>query len=151
MSAESHWRALERIYASAPINRFFVSTLRVGDGVATVEMRVVEPMLHAADAAHGSIYFKVLDDAAWFAAASRVADELILTSSFSVDLVRPVGAGGLLRAEGRLVSESRRVLLGESVARDEDGRLVARGHGSFMRTGLPFERFAQGSERTKST
>ena len=39
---------------------------------------------HAAGAVHGSYYFKVLDDACYFAANSLVSDVFVLTVSFVI-------------------------------------------------------------------
>ncbi len=102
-------------------------------------MRVpIRPDLHhAAEAVHGSHYFKVLDDAAFFAAASLTADCFVLTASFNMYFVRPISAGVLV-GNGRVVRRSARVILAESVLTDERGRELARGSGSFMRSETPW-------------
>jgi len=48
-----------------------------------------------AHAMHGSVYFKCLDDAAFFAANSIVQEVFVLTVTFNVVLLRPVAAGAL--------------------------------------------------------
>jgi hypothetical protein len=59
--AARHWRALEGLYASAPINRLFDSRLTVlGEGAARIAFTVDSKVHHAAGAAHGTIYFKML-------------------------------------------------------------------------------------------
>ncbi len=99
-------------------------------------MDVGEQLFHAAGAAHGSVYFKALDDAAWFAAHSVYLDSWIVTSSFQLHLLRPV-SDGVITAYGRLVHRSRRMFVAESELHDAGGRLLARGSGSFMPTGEP--------------
>lgn len=130
-----HHRKLERLYATAPINDYFRPTLRVSEGRAELDLPVRRDFFHAARALHGSVYFKALDDAAFFAVNSVVTDVFVLTVSFNVYLLRPVTAG-VLRAEGRLVNASRNLWIAESELRDERGRLVARGSGSFMRSAI---------------
>jgi uncharacterized protein (TIGR00369 family) len=87
---------------------------------------------HAAGAIHGAVYFKAMDDAAFFAVQSIVDDVFVLTVSFNVYLTRPVSEG-TLRCGGRVVHRSRQLFLAEAELFNGD-KLVARGSGSFMRS-----------------
>jgi uncharacterized protein (TIGR00369 family) len=136
MSSEEHYRKLERMYASARINEFFEPVLEVSEGRADLTLKVHERFLHAAHAVHGSVYFKALDDAAWFAVNSLVEDVFVLTVSFNIYLVRPI-ARGVMKAGGRVVHQSRRLYIAESTLTDERGRQLARGSGSFMSSETP--------------
>lgn len=131
-SAE-HYRRLERMYLGAPINRYFEPEIEIDEGTARVKVAIREDFFHAADAVHGSVYFKVLDDAAFFAVASLVEETFVLTASFNLYLVRPV-ASGAIEATGTVVQRSRRLFVAEAVARDSEGRELARGSGTFMRS-----------------
>lgn len=133
----AHFRALERLYASAAINRLFPSRLEIVEaGVSAIVFEVNETHFHAAGAAHGTIYFKMLDDAAFYAANSLVSDRFLLTTAFNMLLTRPVGTGPV-RAEGRWLSGKRRVYVAEARLIDADGEEVARGTGTFMRSRFP--------------
>ena len=130
----AHYRALESLYATAPINRMFHSALHIeAEGQAQINFEITEEHFHAAGAAHGTIYFKMLDDAAFYAANSMVEEQFVLTTQFNLFLTRPVKAEAL-RAVGRWVSGTRRVLIAESRLLDADGEEVARGQGTFMRS-----------------
>jgi uncharacterized protein (TIGR00369 family) len=132
--ASLHWRALERLYASAPINHLFASTLTVtSEGRARIVFAVEPNAFHAAGAAHGTLYFKMLDDAAFYAANSVITDRFLLTTAFNLHLTKPV-RGGTIVAEGHWVSGRRRVLVAESRLVDEDGDEIGRGTGTFMRS-----------------
>ncbi|WP_067732170.1 PaaI family thioesterase [Novosphingobium naphthalenivorans] len=132
--ASLHWRALEGLYASAPINRMFRSSLEImGEGLSRITFLVEPDCFHAAGAAHGTIYFKMLDDAAFYAANTLVTDRFLLTTSFNLHLSKPI-KGGTVVAEGRWVSGRRRVLVAESRLVDEEGDEVGRGTGTFMRS-----------------
>lgn len=145
--AALHWRALEGLYASAPINRLFESRLEVlGEGSAQITFTVDPRVYHAAGAAHGTLYFKMLDDAAFYAANTLVTDRFLLTTSFNLHFVRPVKSGRIV-AEGRWISGRRRVLVAEARLVDEEGEEIGRGTGTFMRSrialsGLPGYRSA---------
>ena len=127
-----HFRRLERMYASAPINQFFAPRLHIPEaGLAELRMIVRPDFHHAAHAAHGAVYFKALDDATFFAANSVVEGVFVLTVSFNLYLTRPVSEGEIV-ARGRVVSRSKRLYLAEGVIEDARGREVARGSGAFM-------------------
>ena len=129
-----HFRALEALYASAPINDLFVSSLHITEpGRTRIEFEVSPRLYHAAGAAHGTVYFKMLDDAAFYAANSLVEDVFVLTTAFNIFLTRPVREGKLA-AEGRWLSGQRRVLIAESRLIDLSGEEVGRGTGTFMRS-----------------
>jgi uncharacterized protein (TIGR00369 family) len=137
IGASLHWRALEGLYASAPINRLFDSTLTItGEGQARIAFNVTERVYHAAGAAHGTIYFKMIDDAAFYAANTLVTDRFLLTTSMNIHFVRPIKAGPVV-AEGRWVSGRRRVLVAEARLVDEEGEEIGRGTGTFMRSRIP--------------
>ena len=130
----AHFRALESLYAHAPINRMFESTLEVpGPGLARIRFLVDERHYHAAGAAHGTSYFKMLDDAAFYAANSLVTDRFLLTTQFNLLLTRPLKAGPVT-AEGRWISGQRRVFVADARLVDASGEEVARGTGTFMRS-----------------
>src|SRR5262245_7030387 len=133
---EIHHRKLEQLYAVAPISRWYGASIRVSDGEATLSIHVRPEFYHAAKAVHGSVYFRALDDAAFFAANSRVTDVLVLTVSFNVHFTAPVREGEI-SALGRLLHESGRLLVAESELRDHAGKLLAKGSGTFTRSRIP--------------
>jgi uncharacterized protein (TIGR00369 family) len=140
--AALHWRALEGLYGSAPINQLFDSTLAIPEeGRASIQFAVDERHYHAAGAAHGTIYFKMLDDAAFYAANTLVTDRFLLTTSFNLHFTRPVRKG-LVRAEGRWISGRRRVLVAESRLIDADGEEIGRGTGTFQRSRIALSSLA---------
>ena len=140
--AALHWRALEGLYASAPVNQLFDSRLEViEEGRARVAFEVQERHYHAAGAAHGTIYFKMLDDAAFYAANTLVTDRFLLTTSFNLHFTRPVRVGPVV-AEGRWISGRRRVLVAESRLIDGDGEEIGRGTGTFQRSRISLSSLA---------
>ena len=137
-----HWRALEGLYASAPINAKFDSHLEItGEGHSRIAFEVTEESFHAAGAAHGTIYFKMLDDAAFYAANTFVTDRFLLTTSFNLHFTKPVRSGKVL-AEGRWVSGRRRVFVAESRLTDAEGDEIGRGTGTFMKSRIPLSSLA---------
>ena len=134
---QAHFRALESLYAAAPINLLFESRLEIPEsGVARIHFGIDERYFHAGGAAHGTSYFKMLDDAAFYAANSLVTDRFLLTTAFNLLLTKPLKAGPVI-AEGRWVSGHRRVFVAEARLIDADGEEAARGTGTFMKSRIP--------------
>ena len=131
-----HYRKLENAYLGARINEFYRPTISIAEGMATIEVEVRPEFWHIASAVHGSVYFKMLDDAAFFAASSYVEDVFVLTASFNLYLTRPV-EGGRIKSVGRVTSRSRRLIIAEAELFDGEGREIARGSGSFMLSRVP--------------
>jgi len=104
--------------------------------VARIHFDVDERHFHAGGAAHGTSYFKMLDDAAFYAANSLVSDRFLLTTAFNLLLTRPI-TGGPVIAEGRWISGKRRVFIADARLIDADGEEAARGTGTFMRSRIP--------------
>jgi uncharacterized protein (TIGR00369 family) len=135
--AQAHYRALESLYRHAPINGLFQSTLEiVGPGFARIRFEVEDSVHHAAGAAHGTLYFKMMDDAAFYACNSLVTDRFLLTTAFNLNFTRPLRAGAVV-AEGRWASGRRRVFVAEARLIDAAGEEAARGTGTFMRSHIP--------------
>jgi uncharacterized protein (TIGR00369 family) len=132
MKKDPHFLALEDMYLAAPINSIYEPRIEVSDGQAEIEIELNEGYFHAAGAVHGSVYFKMLDDAAFFAANSLEREVFVLTTSFTIYLTRPVSSG-IMQAIGKVVNSNRSQLIAESIGYDSEGREIARGSGVFVR------------------
>ena len=130
----NHFQALEAMYVNGPINQFFRPAIHIEGGSAEVRMVVRPDMHHAAHAAHGAVYFKMLDDAAFFAVQSLVADVFVLTVSFNLYFLAPVPRGEMV-STGRVAHQTKRLFIAEAEL-VVNGALVARGSGSFMRSAI---------------
>jgi uncharacterized protein (TIGR00369 family) len=132
---EIHFRKLERMYLSAPVNNLLHNgiTITISDQKAELALRIEEKFFHAANAIHGSVYFKMLDDAAFFAVNSIVKDVFVYTVSFNVQLLRPVSSG-LIKSIGELKFKSSNLFIADSTLLDENNKLVGRGSGNFMKS-----------------
>jgi len=128
-----HHRKLERMYAAAPINRYFQPRLVIGAGEAEVRITVRDDFHHTVGAMHGAVYFKAMDDAAFFAANSVVDDVFVLTARFEIEFLRPVSEGEI-RCVGRVTNEAGRRIEAEAVLYDSNETVVGRGKGWFARS-----------------
>jgi len=132
---ENHFRKLERMYLSAPTNNQMYKgvSISISNEKAELKLEVEKKFFHAANAIHGSVYFKLLDDAAFFAVNSIVYDVFVYTVSINIQLLRPV-TKGIIRSNGELKFKSKSLFIADSTLFDEDNRLVGRASGNFMKS-----------------
>jgi uncharacterized protein (TIGR00369 family) len=136
---DHHFRKLEHLFLSAPIQQLYPGiTIRINQTNCIISYPVHEAHFHGGQAMHGAVYFKLLDDAAYFAAAAFEMGSFIVTSSFNIRLVRPVSTG-VITATGVLQKSSERLYTATSTLLDSNGKLLAEGTGSFVSTGKPLE------------
>lgn len=138
----AHLKALESLYRSAPVNGLFGSDIEIPEpGLARIRFDVTAETFHAAGAAHGTIYFKMMDDAAFYACNGMVSDRFLLTTAFNLVFTRPLAEGPVI-AEGRWISGKRRVFVGEARLIAPNGEEAARGTGTFMRSHIALSSLA---------
>ena len=132
---EEHFRKLERMYLKANINtRFFdTTTADIQHGEAAISIQIEDKYFHALGAIHGSVYFKLLDDAAFFAVNSIVEDVFVLTTNFNLQLIRPANQGRIT-ATGKVKFKSQNLWVAESRLVNEQGKEIAFGTGNFMKS-----------------
>ncbi len=134
---EDHYRSLERMYQAAPLNKkMYHPEVLIKDRWAQIIIELSHDMHHSAHAVHGSVYFKMLDDAAFFAANSIEPNVFVLTASFTTNLLRPV-VNGKMRSVGEVVSVEGNKIYAKSVVYDEEGNELGNGEGLFVRSKTP--------------
>jgi uncharacterized protein (TIGR00369 family) len=138
MIGEEHYRKLERMYLAAPINEFFKPSIVISRGMAEIKVEVDRRFFHAANAVHGAVYFKSLDDAAFFAVSSLVEDYFVLTSNFNLYLHAPV-ATGMIRSVGKVVRGGGSSFLAEAILYNDQNEEIARGSGMFVKSKIKFD------------
>ncbi len=135
---QNHFDALETMYLAAPVNKYYQPKIKVTESESEISITLKESMHHSAGAVHGSVYFKLLDDSAFFAANSLETEFFVLTSSFTTYLLKPV-IEGELTAVAKVVSATRSQWIVESVVYNH-GIEVARGSGVFVRGKYPLHK-----------
>lgn len=133
MSNELHYRKLENLYHTAKCNEYYQPTIKISQGSAQLIISVGERFFHAANAVHGSVYFKMLDDTAFFAANSLAEKVLVLTANFNLYLLKPI-THGEMKAKGKVVNNLGSSFIAESILFNSEGEEVARGTGTFVKS-----------------
>ena len=132
---EEHYRKLERMYLNANLNKHYydTTTIDIKHEEASISLEIHEKYFHALGAIHGSVYFKLLDDAAFFAVNSMVEDVFVLTTNFNIQLIRPANKGKII-ASGKVKFTSQNLWVAESSLVNERGKEIGFGSGNFMRS-----------------
>ena len=126
-----HYRFLEEMYLKAPINEVFKPTIHIEERKCTITMLIDTQFHHAAHALHGSVLFKMLDDAAFFASNSVVEEHFVLTGTFKIRYHKPVSKGELT-AYGSADELKDNKVMASSYVLDENGDKIASGSGIFV-------------------
>lgn len=93
---EQHFRRLQDVYHTAPVNVEMKPKLEVSWGAATSVMVAEKKYFHAGKGLHGALYFKMLDDTAYFACQSVEREYFLLTAEFTTRFFKPVTGGELV-------------------------------------------------------
>lgn len=133
MDSKEHFRCLESMYQAAPLNDYYLPVMTVSEGSAEISMDIDKKFFHAGQAVHGSVYFKMLDDAAFFAANSLESEVFVLTTSFTTYLTKPISSGKM-RAKGKVVNKNRTQFIAEAVVYNDKDQEIGRGNGIFIRS-----------------
>ena len=129
---EQHYINLENMYLAAPINSIYRPKIEISEGQSQIEIKLNDGYHHSAGAVHGSVYFKMLDDSAFFAANSLEYEAFVLTTSFTTYITRSVSSG-IIKAIGKVVNQNKSQFIVESIAYNSEGKEIARGNGVFVR------------------
>jgi uncharacterized protein (TIGR00369 family) len=133
MDQLEHFKRLENMYQAAPLNDFYLPVMKVSEGHAEISIDLNPKMFHAGQAVHGSVYFKMLDDAAFFAANSLEPEFFVLTTSFTTYLTKPISSG-TMKAVGKIANYNRTQFIAEAVVYNSRNQEVGRGNGIFVRS-----------------
>ena len=132
----NHFEYMVNMYHNAPINAFFKPTLTIeSEGQTSITLDVISDHFHTGGFLHGSAIFKLLDDAAYFAAQSMEETLFLVTSSFNSHFIRPVN-NGQLTAYGKIIETTNTQCIAESRIINDDDKLIAHGSGCFVKSSM---------------
>lgn len=124
----AYFALLKRLFQQAPIIQHMPQTIRsMGPGEVTIAMPFDKRFCHGGGALHGGVLMGLLDNAGYFACATRSGGRWVATNELKVNLLESVRDTELI-AEGKVLREGRHVLHAEARAYQGEGdgrRLVA--------------------------
>ena len=138
---KAHYERLQKMYLNANINTMMFSstTALISEAKAEIGLTISKKHFHALGAIHGTVYFKLLDDSAYFAVSSLVKDYFVLTTSFNLNIIKPASKG-ILTGIGKVKFQSKNIFSAESKIIDEQGNEIAFGTGNFLKSKVPLSK-----------
>ncbi len=136
---KDHYRRLIKMYLGANIQKKFPGIqLEIQDNKASVTLDVDESYHHAGGYLHGAIYFRILDDACYFAFMSNEEEYFYVTRSFNIEYLRPYQKGRIIArsTQIRQVGDDYHV---DGIVYSEEGKELAKGTGIFAKSRMKLD------------
>ncbi|PCE66031.1 PaaI family thioesterase [Sediminicola luteus] len=135
--ARTHYQKLESLYLNIPLGDFYDTTeIQVSKAAAEIRLAVAPKYHMGLGFTHGSVYFRLLDDACFYACMSVEEEVHLLTSRFQIEFLKPVTSGTLI-AKGRLREVLGKGYVADAMLYDENDNQIAYGSGHFAKSRIP--------------
>ena len=131
----NHLKNLINIYNIAPINKFYKPKIDLSLGKSTVEIEIKNKFFHTGGSVHGSVYFKMLDDAAYFASQTYEKKYFLYTVNLQVNFLKPIFQGKII-SRGKLLKKDSNKFISKAKLFDNEGDEVANGEGIFVKSDI---------------
>lgn len=128
--------SLATLYVNHPMHDHLHLDLTVKKGESTLAMDVHPSCLNLVGTLHGSLYFKLMDDACFFAALSMNHHAFVATATFTIHYFTPVSSGRLT-AKASVVEQMNSKYMCECVIVDQDTTKIGYGSGLFVAPKVP--------------
>ena len=126
----SHKLLLKK-YLNHPMHKGLNLNVTMSQGVATVEMTVSPEICNLVGILHGNYYFKIMDDACFFAALSLNKHEFVATANFNIHYFSPASKGQLI-ASAQVVHARGTKYVCECTIVDKEQKKYGCGSGLFI-------------------
>ena len=104
-------------------------------GQSKIEIKVKNNFFHTGGSVHGSIYFKILDDAAYFASQTHEKKYFLYTANFQINFLKPVFKEKII-SRGKLLNKDSNKFISKAKLYDYEGDEVANGEGIFVKSNI---------------
>ena len=129
-------QALMNMFNSAPIKHALGMSIRfASSGEAVFTLPPDERFFHGMGDVHGGMVTTLMDNAGWFTAAAHY-NRLVLTADLNIRLLEAARRQEIT-ATGTMIRAGRTMAVVEMTASTTDGRLIAKGSGTFTVTRSP--------------
>lgn len=98
-------------------------------GLARMEIEVKQEFTNPNDICHGGIGFSILDTA--MSMAVRTIGKEITTVEMNINYLRPAQKGEILTAEGKILKNGNKIIVGEGELYNQDNNLLANARETF--------------------
>ena len=131
----NHLKNLIKIYSIAPINKFYKPKMSLSLGSSTIEIKIKRKFFNTGQSVHGSVYFKMLDDAAYFASQTCEKEFFLYTVNFEVNFIKTVSKEVIV-SKGKLLKKSSNKLISKATLYGCNGEEIGYGKGIFVKSNI---------------
>ena len=125
-------------YLKHPMHNGLDLSIDYESGNANLSMKIHSSTLNLVGILHGAHYFKLMDDACFFAALSLKKSKFVATANFTIHYFRPASSGRLI-AVARVLEHFGSRYVCECVIKDEGGKKYGCGSGLFVEPKHPYD------------
>jgi uncharacterized protein (TIGR00369 family) len=127
---------LDWVFRLAEVMPFYrhmgITLTKLRLGTSEINIRVTKGLTQSAGFAHGGVAASLVDSAVGLALCTLLQPrESITTIELKVNFVAPAKPG-LLKAKGWTIHKGKRIAVGESEVKDQQGKLIAKGLVTYM-------------------
>ena len=131
---ETHYRKLENLFYAAPVQKLYPGIrININHETCLITYPVNSAHFHGGNALHGAVYFKLMDDAAYFAVSSIEHSTFVVTAGFDIKLLKPITTG-TISAIGKLEQSKGKIYTATAELLDANGEKLATAKGIFIKT-----------------
>jgi uncharacterized protein (TIGR00369 family) len=125
-------------YINHPMHKPLNMSVALKEKSAKITMSVHSSVLNFVGILHGSIYFKLMDDACFFAVIATNQSSFVVTSNMTVNYIKPVSEGMII-THASVITKRGRLYLCESHITNLEGSILAHATGSFIEPKTTYE------------
>ncbi|MDD2401955.1 MAG: PaaI family thioesterase [Clostridia bacterium] len=112
-------------------NNIDIFIVSVAPGEVVVEAQINEKHLNTQKLAHGGVTFSIADTAMGMSIKSLNIESVTIEAN--INYTKPAFLGNTLRAYGKVLSSSRKILIAQAEIKNEKDELVAIARGTFYK------------------
>ena len=118
-------------YFNHPMHKGLNLKLLSENGKAELSMTVHKDICNLVGILHGSYYFKLMDDACFFAALSIEQHQFVATANFNIHYFKPASSGVII-AKAEVINHYSSKYVCECTIYDEENKKLGYGSGLFV-------------------
>lgn len=115
---------------TGPFSNLVNFHMQIIDNKVVTTLKVENCHLNVKNTIHGGVLATMLDNVIGDSIAV-VANCPVITINLNINYVAPVKIGSTLTATGKIIQQGYRISVAEGIIEDENGKLIAKGTGTF--------------------
>lgn len=135
MSFEDYKKRYIQNYYNAKDEHLTGSNIDIPEkGKSVITQPVNSALIKKTERMHGMFYFKLIDEATHAALQAYEEEFLLVTANLSMNMTKGVKLDDVITAEGKYITNSKRLFTGEAILKNQNGEVVGHGAATFAKS-----------------